>query len=79
MALGPYLLDSQRRSLTRGGEPVGLSQYEYELLHLLVRRQNLVVSKDVLIRAGWHDVMGLGPPLFLGIQGYRLFQRNPAG
>ena len=54
-AFGPYLLDSRSRSLTRGGESVGLSQYEYEVLHLLVRRPNMVLSKDVLIRAGWQD------------------------
>ncbi len=54
-AFGPYLLDSRSRSLTRGGESVGLSPYEYEVLHLLVRRPNVVLSKDVLIRAGWQD------------------------
>jgi DNA-binding winged helix-turn-helix (wHTH) protein len=56
VAFGPYLLDSRARSLSRAGEPVGLSQYEYEVLHLLVRRPNVVHSKDVLIRAGWQDV-----------------------
>lgn len=55
MAFGPYLLDSRRRSLTRGGESVGLSQCEYQVLHLLVLRANAVLSKDVLIRAGWQD------------------------
>ena len=55
VAFGPYLLDSRTRSLSRGGEPVGLSPHEFEVLHLLVRRPNVVVSKDALIRAGWHD------------------------
>ena len=55
VAFGPYLLDSRSRSLSRGGEPVGLSPHEFEVLHLLVRRSNVVVSKDALIRAGWHD------------------------
>lgn len=45
MAFGPYLLDSRGRSLTCGGEPVGLSRYAFEVLHLLVRRPNVVVSK----------------------------------
>ena len=55
-AFGPYLLDSRTKSLTCGGVPIGLSPYEYEVLHLLVRRPNVVHSKDVLIRAGWQDV-----------------------
>jgi len=55
VAFGPYRLDSRTRSLSRGGEPVGLSPHEFDVLHLLVRRPNVVVSKDALIRAGWHD------------------------
>ena len=55
VAFGPYLLDSRTRSLSRGGEPVGLSPHEFEVLHLLVRRPNVVLSKDALIRAGWQD------------------------
>ena len=56
LAFGPYVLDLRRPSLTRGSEPVGLSQCEYDVLHLLVRRPNVVLSKDALIRAGWQDV-----------------------
>ena len=55
VAFGPYRLDSRGRSLFRGTEPVGLSPYEFGVLHLLVRRPNVVLSKDVLIRAGWND------------------------
>ncbi len=55
VAFGPYRLDSRTRSLSRAGEPVGLSPHEFEVLHLLVRRPNVVVSKDALIRAGWQD------------------------
>ena len=54
-AFGPWILDSRTRSLTRGSERVGLSPSEYEVLHLLVRRANVVLSKDDLIRAGWRD------------------------
>lgn len=52
----PTSLDSRVRSLTRGGERVGLSPCEYEVLHLLVYRANVVLSKDVPIRAGWRDI-----------------------
>ncbi len=55
VVFGPYRLDSRGKSLFRGGVPVGLSPYEFEVLHLLVRRPNVVLLKDVLIRAGWQD------------------------
>ena len=55
VVFGPYRLDTRGRSLLRGGEPVALSPYEYDVLHLLVRRPNQVTSKDALIRAGWND------------------------
>jgi len=42
-------------SLFRGGEPVGLSPYEFEVLHLMVRRPGVVLSRDLLIRAGCQD------------------------
>ncbi|MCC7180852.1 MAG: winged helix-turn-helix transcriptional regulator [Acidobacteria bacterium] len=43
------------KSLLRAEDPVGLSPYEFEVLHLLVRRPNIRLSRDVLIRAGWQD------------------------
>jgi DNA-binding winged helix-turn-helix (wHTH) protein len=36
-------------------ESVGSSPHEYEIFDLLVRRANVVLSKDGLIRAGWRD------------------------
>lgn len=54
-AFGRYRLDPRGKSLFRGGELVGLSPYEFEVLHLLVLRLNVVLSKDVLIGGGWHD------------------------
>jgi DNA-binding winged helix-turn-helix (wHTH) protein len=54
-AFGPYALDPRLRLLTRGNESVGLSACEFEVLHVFVRRPNVVLSKDVLIRAGWQD------------------------
>lgn len=56
VAFGPYVLHLHSRSLTRGSEPVDLSPIEYDVLHVLVRRPNVVLSKDALIRAGWQDV-----------------------
>lgn len=55
VVFGPYRLDPRGRSLIRGGEPVALSPYEYEVLHLLVRRPIQITSNHALIRAGWND------------------------
>ena len=56
LAFGPYLLDSRTRSLVRGTERGRLLRSEYEVLHLLARRPQVTLSKDVLIRAGWGDI-----------------------
>jgi len=55
VVFGPYRLDSRGKSAFCGCEQVGLSPCEFEVLHLLVRSPNVVLSKDVLIRAGWQD------------------------
>lgn len=52
VGFGPYLLDSRRKPIARGREPVGLSPWEYEVLHLLVRRPDVVLPKDALILPG---------------------------
>jgi DNA-binding winged helix-turn-helix (wHTH) protein len=52
-AFGPCLLDTRSRSLTREGEPVALSTYQYRVLHLLVLQAGVALSKDALISAGW--------------------------
>lgn len=56
MAFGPWLLDTRGRSLARDGARVDVSPYQYEVLHLLVRRAGEVLSKDALIHAGWRDI-----------------------
>lgn len=55
MAVRPCRLDSRSKSLFRGGELVGLSPCEFEVLHLSVRRAHVVPSKGALNRAGWND------------------------
>ena len=55
-AFGPCLLDSRTRSLVRGSERGRWSRSEYEVLHLLARRPQVTLSKDVVIRAGWGHV-----------------------
>ena len=33
-----------------------MSRYQYDILHLLVSHAGEVLSKDVLIQAGWRDI-----------------------
>lgn len=48
-----YLLDADRRELTRGSEAVDVGPQVFDLLLFLVRNRDRVVSKDALLDAVW--------------------------
>jgi adenylate cyclase len=48
-----YALDSDRRELTRGAEPVSIGPQVFDLLAYLLQNRARVVSKDDLLRAVW--------------------------
>jgi DNA-binding winged helix-turn-helix (wHTH) protein len=47
-----YVLDPERRELTRGPEPVAIGPQVFDLLLHLVRNREHVVSKDELLDSG---------------------------
>ena len=47
-----YVLDPERRELTRGAEPVAIGPQVFDLLLHLVRNREHVVSKDELLDGG---------------------------
>ena len=49
IAFGTYRLDTQRRELTRGGEPIPLTSGETDLLQVLLERPNRVLDRDNLL------------------------------
>jgi DNA-binding winged helix-turn-helix (wHTH) protein len=53
---GPFQLDSGRRRLLRGEDPVPLSDRHLEILLQLAANAGRIISKDDLIVAAWHDV-----------------------
>jgi DNA-binding winged helix-turn-helix (wHTH) protein/Tfp pilus assembly protein PilF len=53
---GPFQLDSSRRRLLRGGDPVLLSDRHLEILLRLATNPGRIISKDDLIAAAWQDV-----------------------
>jgi DNA-binding response OmpR family regulator len=53
IAFGPYVLDLAGRLLSRGGERVGLSKREFELLAFLVRNAGSSFSPEELYREIW--------------------------
>ncbi|MGH8192150.1 MAG: response regulator transcription factor, partial [Rhodanobacteraceae bacterium] len=54
MELAPYRIDAQRRQVSVHGEPVELTQREYELACYLFRRQGRIVSRDALLENVWN-------------------------
>jgi len=53
LAFGDHVLDSERRELRRGGEPLALEPQVFDLLVYLVQNRDRVVSKDDLLHAVW--------------------------
>src|SRR5215472_12269683 len=52
---GPFRVDVQREILLRAGEPVPLKPKTFQILLLLVRHSQEVVTKDDLMKAVWPD------------------------
>ena len=48
-----YVIDSDRRELTRSAEPIAVGPQVFDLLLHLVRNREHVVSKDELLDAVW--------------------------
>jgi DNA-binding winged helix-turn-helix (wHTH) protein/tetratricopeptide (TPR) repeat protein len=52
---GPFRVDPDKQTLLRDGEPVALTPKSLQLLLLLLRRHNEIVTKDELMKAVWPD------------------------
>jgi eukaryotic-like serine/threonine-protein kinase len=52
---GPFRVDAQREILLRAGEPVALTPKTFQILLVLVRHRQEVVTKDDLMKAVWPD------------------------
>jgi eukaryotic-like serine/threonine-protein kinase len=52
---GPFRVDSDKRALSRDGQPIDLTPKAFQLLMALVRHSNQIVSKDELMRSVWPD------------------------
>jgi TolB-like protein len=53
LAFSDYVLDSGRRELRRGAEPIAVEPQVFDLLLYLVQQRDRVVSKDDLLQAVW--------------------------
>lgn len=49
LTIGSVTLDALRHEVTVNGEPVELTNREYELLHMLMRNKNIVMNREQLI------------------------------
>jgi DNA-binding winged helix-turn-helix (wHTH) protein/tetratricopeptide (TPR) repeat protein len=52
---GPFRIDPERQLLLRDGELIALAPKAFQLLLVLVRRGNQIVSKDELMKAVWPE------------------------
>jgi eukaryotic-like serine/threonine-protein kinase len=52
---GPFRMDPEKETLVRDGEPVPLTPKTFQILLVLVRHSNQVVTKDDLMKTVWPD------------------------
>jgi DNA-binding winged helix-turn-helix (wHTH) protein/predicted Zn-dependent protease len=52
---GPFRVDAEKEILLRGGEPVSLTPKTFQILLVLVRHSQEVVTKDDLMKTVWPD------------------------
>jgi DNA-binding response OmpR family regulator len=52
---GDLRLDSSRRLVTRGGQPLALSPKEFAVLELLLGAEGAVVSTEKILERAWDD------------------------
>src|SRR5215471_8602468 len=52
---GPFRVDAQREVVLRAGEPVPLTPKTFQILLVLVRHDQAIVTKDDLMKAVWPD------------------------
>src|ERR1700683_4522457 len=52
---GPFRVDPEKETLLRAGEPVPLTPKTFQILLVLVRHSNQVVTKDDLMKTVWPD------------------------
>ncbi|MFK3936789.1 response regulator transcription factor [Alkalihalobacillus sp. NPDC078783] len=46
-------IDIQRKIVTKDGEPISLSQREYDLIHYLISHKNRILSREILLNKVW--------------------------
>src|SRR5580692_1927967 len=52
---GPFRVDPEKETLLREGEPVALTPKTFQILLVLIRHNQEVVTKDDLMKAVWPD------------------------
>jgi len=61
LSLGDLSMDVSRRTVTRAGRELELTQREFELLEYLLRHRGRVVSREMLARDVWKTVVRYTP------------------
>jgi len=52
---GPFRVDPEKETVVRAGEPVSLTPKTFQILLVLIRNSNDVVTKDDLMKTVWPD------------------------
>lgn len=53
LCAGDLVMDTSRRAVTRAGQVIHLTRKQFDLLEAMLRRHDLVTTREDLIEAGW--------------------------
>lgn len=52
---GPFVLNLQSRSLTKNGQPVDLTQVEFQIMELFMSREDVALERSEILRQVWGE------------------------
>lgn len=52
---GPFLLDAQSRTVSKNGEPIELTQVEYQIMEYLLKNINTALDRKTILQHIWGD------------------------
>lgn len=55
LKIDDLVLDPVSRTVTRGGKPIALRRKEFDILEYLIRNQNRVVTRDMILSSVWDN------------------------
>lgn len=55
ITLGEFILNTKSRTLTKNGEPIDLTQVEYQIMEYFINNKNIALERKIILDQIWGD------------------------